>query len=91
MITASFRDSDMEGFAQTAVFSEASQQPLEVDFASHTQASIPPAHTTCNDDVQHNAIVKGLHSCAALLLMLLPIFVYAFCISVRGSDFEHYL
>ncbi|GJT86029.1 hypothetical protein Tco_1067746 [Tanacetum coccineum] len=49
-----------EGFAQTSIFSEASQQPLEVDWASHIQTSIPQSHMTCDNGVQHNAIVKGL-------------------------------
>ncbi|GJS40017.1 hypothetical protein Tco_0565060 [Tanacetum coccineum] len=47
-------------FAQTAVFSESSQQPLEVEWASYIQPSIPQAHMPCDDDVQHNAVVKGV-------------------------------
>nr|GEZ92272.1 hypothetical protein [Tanacetum cinerariifolium] len=44
--------------AQITVFSQATQQPLQVDWASHIQTSIPQAHMTCDDDVLHNAIVK---------------------------------
>ncbi|GKB79193.1 hypothetical protein Tco_0946088 [Tanacetum coccineum] len=55
-----------QGFAQTTFFSKASQHPLEVDWASHIQTSIPPAHMTCDDDVQHNAIVKGFLSYVAI-------------------------
>ncbi|GKC54969.1 hypothetical protein Tco_1077714 [Tanacetum coccineum] len=47
-------------FAQTAVFSESSQQPLEIEWASYIQPSIPQAHMPCDDDVQHNAVVKGV-------------------------------
>nr|GEY64695.1 RNA-directed DNA polymerase, eukaryota [Tanacetum cinerariifolium] len=53
-------------FAQTAVFSKASQQPLEVEWASYIQTSIPQAHMPCDDDVQHNAVVKDVVDCSML-------------------------
>ncbi|GJS91421.1 hypothetical protein Tco_0774057 [Tanacetum coccineum] len=39
---------------------EASQQPLEVEWPSYIQPSIPQAHMPCDDGVQHNAVVKGV-------------------------------
>ncbi|GJR72453.1 hypothetical protein Tco_0084818 [Tanacetum coccineum] len=58
--------------------------PLEVGWASHIQASIPQAHMTCDDGVQHNAIVKGIP---------IPMFVVFFIVSIcllavqRFTDF----
>ncbi|GJY64112.1 non-structural maintenance of chromosomes element 1 [Tanacetum coccineum] len=57
---------ESEGFTQTVVFLEASQQSLEVEWPSYIQPSIPHAHIPCDDGVQHNvtllmAASLGLH------------------------------
>ncbi|GJW42049.1 hypothetical protein Tco_0070848 [Tanacetum coccineum] len=47
------------GLAQPGVFSQVTQEVLQVDWSSHIHSLIPLACMTCEDDVQDNVIVKA--------------------------------